>query len=58
MSDDALLGEAKRANFQIQYATPEQINEYINVPFAASKQVQDRALAELRKAGWGGGQAQ
>jgi tripartite-type tricarboxylate transporter receptor subunit TctC len=58
LSDDALLGEAKRANFQIQYATPDQINAYINVPFAASKQVQDRALAELRKAGWGGGQAQ
>jgi tripartite-type tricarboxylate transporter receptor subunit TctC len=58
MSDEALLSEAKRANFQIQYATPDQINEYINIPFAAPKQVQDRALAELRKAGWGGGQAQ
>src|SRR5262249_6784471 len=50
MSDSALLSEAERANFQIQFATPEQINDYINIPFAVSKQVQDRGLAELRKA--------
>ena len=58
INDDAFLSDAKRANIQIQYADPRQILDYINMPFGAPKQIQDRALSELRKAGWGGGSAQ
>jgi tripartite-type tricarboxylate transporter receptor subunit TctC len=58
IKDEAFLSDAKRANIQIQYANPQQILDYINMPFNAPKQIQDRALSELRKAGWGGAAAQ
>ena len=55
MEDPAFLQDAAKANVQIQYASPEQVTEYINVPFNAPKRIQERALIELKKAGWGGG---
>ena len=58
MRDDAFVRETTKANIQIQYTAPQQIVQYINVPFQAPQAIQQRALGELRKAGWGGGAAQ
>jgi hypothetical protein len=54
INDDAFVSDAKRANIQIQYADPQQILDYINIPFNAQRKIQERATIELRKAGWGG----
>ena len=58
MTDEAFVRDTTKANIQIQYASPQQIVESINVPFSAPQAIQNRALSELRKAGWGGGAAQ
>jgi tripartite-type tricarboxylate transporter receptor subunit TctC len=58
IKDGAFIRDTTKANIQIQYAAPRQILEYINVPFSAPQAIQNRALSELRKAGWGGGAAQ
>jgi hypothetical protein len=58
IKDEAFVRDTTKANIQIQYAAPGQILEYINAPFSAPQPIQNRALSELRKAGWGGGAAQ
>jgi tripartite-type tricarboxylate transporter receptor subunit TctC len=58
IKDEAFVRDATKANIQIQYASPTQIVEAINAPFSAPQAIQNRALSELRKAGWGGGAAQ
>jgi tripartite-type tricarboxylate transporter receptor subunit TctC len=53
MSDEALLTDAARANMAIQYRAPQDVLHYVEAPFVAARAIRDRALAELRKAGWG-----
>jgi hypothetical protein len=58
MTDEAFVRDTTKANIQIQYTAPRQIVAYIDVPFSAPQAIQNRALSELRKAGWGGGAVQ
>lgn len=53
MKDPGFREEAGRLNIQVQPITADQVIQYINVPFSASKDIRDRALSELSKAGWG-----
>jgi hypothetical protein len=53
MSDQAFLSDAARANMPIQWRGPEDVLHFVEVPFVATRAIQDRALEELRKAGWG-----
>ena len=54
LKDQTLLQEAAKARMDIEYLSPEQVSGAIEKAFAAPAAVQERAVAELKKTGWGG----
>lgn len=54
LKDKTLLEEAAKARMDIEYLSPEQVSGAIEKAFAAPDAVQERAVAELKKTGWGG----
>jgi hypothetical protein len=54
MKDDKFLAEAKKMNIEIRYLPPEKILGAIKAMYEEPKHIQERALNELRKAGWSG----
>jgi tripartite-type tricarboxylate transporter receptor subunit TctC len=54
MKDAKFLAEAKKMNIEIRYLSPEQIVGAIKAMYEEPKKIQERALNELRKAGWSG----
>ncbi len=50
LADPAFLAEADKAKLQIQYSSPDQIEELIRRAFDAPQAVRDRALSVLQKA--------
>ncbi len=54
MKDPKFLAEAKKMNMEVRYLSPDQIVKAIKAMYEEPKKIQDRALDELRKAGWSG----
>jgi tripartite-type tricarboxylate transporter receptor subunit TctC len=55
LEDSEMVAEAEKLKIDVQYLSPEQINDLIKVALDAPPRVQERAVDELTKAGWGGG---
>jgi tripartite-type tricarboxylate transporter receptor subunit TctC len=54
MGDPALLAEAEKGGVEIRYASPARVHQVLAQIFDAPQSIKDRALEELRKAGWEG----
>jgi tripartite-type tricarboxylate transporter receptor subunit TctC len=54
LQDKALLEEAAKARMDIDYLTPEQVMGALDKAFAVPREVQVRAIEELKQTGWGG----
>ena len=54
LKDGAFLADAARGNMDIEYMSPSEIERLLNAAFKAPQRVQDRAVDELKQAGWGG----
>ena len=54
LEDPQFLAEAERGGVEIRYASPARVNAALGEVFAAPEALKDRALTELRKAGWEG----
>ncbi len=54
LKDPELLAEADRVGVEIRYAPPARVAAVLNEIFGAPEAIQNRALEELRKAGWEG----
>ncbi len=54
LKDPELLAEAEKAGVEIRYASPARVQEVLSQIFDAPAPIKQRALEELRKAGWEG----
>jgi tripartite-type tricarboxylate transporter receptor subunit TctC len=54
LKDPEFLAEAKKRRVEIRYASPERVHATLAQIFDAPQAIKDRALEELRKAGWEG----
>ncbi len=54
MKDSAFLAEAARSNMDIAFMGPNEIEKLLAAAFKAPAAVQERAINELKQAGWGG----
>jgi tripartite-type tricarboxylate transporter receptor subunit TctC len=54
LADKTFLAEAEKGGVEVRYASPARVKEALDEVFEAPKAVQQRALEELRKAGWEG----
>ncbi len=54
LQDKTLLDEAAKARMDIAYLTPEQISAALDKAFTVPREVQARAIEELKQTGWGG----
>ena len=54
LKDSTFLADAARGNMDIEYMSPAEIERLLGAAFKAPQRVQDRAVEELKQAGWGG----
>jgi len=54
LKDEALLAEASKARMDIDYLSADQVKAAIDKAIATTPAVQERAIDELKKTGWGG----
>jgi tripartite-type tricarboxylate transporter receptor subunit TctC len=54
LKDPQFLAEAEKGGVEVRYASPERVKAALSEVFDAPKALQDRAMEELRKAGWEG----
>lgn len=54
LQDSAFLADATRGNMDIDYMAPAEIERLLTAAFRAPQSVQNRAVEELKQAGWGG----
>ncbi len=54
LKDNAFLADAARGNMDIEYMAPSKIEQLLAEAFKAPQRVQERAVEELKQAGWGG----
>ncbi len=54
LKDSTFLADAARGNMDITYMLPSQIESLLVAAFQAPQRVQNRAVEELKQAGWGG----
>jgi hypothetical protein len=54
LKDEALLAEAAKARMDIDYLSAEQVKAALDKGLATTPAVQERAIDELKKTGWGG----
>jgi tripartite-type tricarboxylate transporter receptor subunit TctC len=54
LKDSAFLADAGRGNMDIAYMGPSEIEALLYAAFTAPARVQERAVEELKQAGWGG----
>jgi tripartite-type tricarboxylate transporter receptor subunit TctC len=54
LKDPVLLAEAGKAGVEIRYASPQRVHATLKQIFDAPQPIKDRALDELKKAGWEG----
>ena len=54
LKDSAFLADAARGNMDISYMGPPEIEGLLSAAFKAPARVQERAVEELKQAGWGG----
>jgi tripartite-type tricarboxylate transporter receptor subunit TctC len=54
LKDTTFLADAARGNMDIEYMAPSEIERLLTAAFKAPLLVQERAVEELKQAGWGG----
>ncbi len=54
LKDKTLLDEAAKARMDIDYLSPEQVSGALDKAFSVPREVQTRAIEELKQTGWGG----
>lgn len=54
LKDPTFLADAVRGNMDIDHMGPSEIERLLTAAFNAPQKVQDRAVEELKQAGWGG----
>jgi tripartite-type tricarboxylate transporter receptor subunit TctC len=54
LKDATFLADAARGNMDIEYMSPSEIERLLTAAFKAPQKVQDKAVEELKQAGWGG----
>jgi tripartite-type tricarboxylate transporter receptor subunit TctC len=54
LKDPEMIAEAEKLKIDVQYLPPERILDLIKLALDAPPRVQQRAVDELGKAGWGG----
>jgi hypothetical protein len=54
MKDPEAIAEAEKMGIDLEYLSPEQISDVIQVALGAPPRIQERAVEELSKAGFGG----
>ena len=54
LKDSTFLADAARGNMDIDYMSPSEVERLLAAAFKAPQMVQDRAVEELKQAGWGG----